>query len=433
MPTFILLVKGKVQQRITGPISEDHMKRLMARIPRKAVRPLPVTETDSDFQETSPFRSPKPDETIRAQNETKQGPLNAPQKKAMTATVRIHVNSGNGKGQNYGSGIVIHSEPGKSIILTCGHLFRNHTKKTDIKVDLFFGKEKTTHQGTILRYDLVSDLGVIAIPTEQPVPTVSLAKFSTRLTTGTSLFTIGCGGGRRPEKIETRLTKLNPYLGPDNIECSGIPEQGRSGGGLFDAQGNVVGICFAADPPKKRGLYSALRPIYKLLAEAKLSNITKITPTNFQKRTEPRPFPKHQREESPISKPRSSAGSRFAALPKETDDAEIICIIRSRNNPKAGSRVIVINRATKTLMNFLNNEQRSQPQETMKVTPAPLKRTAATPPRNPAPSGWQRTVPAAPPQNQRWQRKTRRTAPPKSTGSSPSTKAGRYRRSKTAR
>jgi hypothetical protein len=54
-------------------------------------------------------------------------------------------------------------------------------------------------------------------------------------------------------------------LGAANIETAGIPVQGRSGGGLFNNHGELIGVCFAADKELDEGLYCGTQVIHDRL------------------------------------------------------------------------------------------------------------------------------------------------------------------------
>ena len=54
---------------------------------------------------------------------------------------------------------------------------------------------------------------------------------------------------------------MDRFQGPSNIEASGAPVEGRSGGGLFNTRGELIGVCFAADPRANEGLYTSLPTI----------------------------------------------------------------------------------------------------------------------------------------------------------------------------
>lgn len=90
-------------------------------------------------------------------------------------------------------------------------------------------------------------MGLITFRKPGPVSVVRLLPKSAKLQEREPVFSCGCDRGADPTRRDTQITKLNRYLGPTNIEIAGAPVQGRSGGGLFDVQGRLIGVCFAAD------------------------------------------------------------------------------------------------------------------------------------------------------------------------------------------
>ncbi len=84
---------------------------------------------------------------------------------------------------------------------------------------------------------------------------------------------IGCSNGNDPTVMETRVTSLDRYQGPPNIEASGAPVIGRSGGGLFNIKGELVGICNNADPEGNEGIYAGLQSIHEELDRLGLKEI----------------------------------------------------------------------------------------------------------------------------------------------------------------
>ena len=90
---------------------------------------------------------------------------------------------------------------------------------------------------------------------------------------GERLTSVGCDRGENPTALATRVTNVDRYQGPPNIEASGAPVEGRSGGGLFNSAGQLVGVCFAADYEGNEGLYTALESIHDELDRLNLSDI----------------------------------------------------------------------------------------------------------------------------------------------------------------
>ena len=82
---------------------------------------------------------------------------------------------------------------------------------------------------------------------------------------------MGCNNGAAPTVRESKVTSLNKFLGPANVQVAGQPVQGRSGGGLFDAEGYVVGVCNAADPTDNEGLFAAASAVQEELDAAGLT------------------------------------------------------------------------------------------------------------------------------------------------------------------
>ncbi len=333
IPAFVLVVQGKEVARIEGMTSESRLRSLLAKIPRP-----------SEPAKQPPIPREKP--VIRAKHDSREPAATAATLvDPLAASVRIRVR--NEGGANFGSGTVIDSRPGRTIVLTCGHIFRGLRQGATTEVDVFTGGRHETFVGNVVLYDTLSDVGLCAIPTDTTLPVSQVAATTARVAKGDHVFSIGCGGGDPPTKQQLRVTALNRYLGPDNIECSGVPEEGRSGGGLFNRSGEVVGVCIAADLRDRRGLYAGLSTIHKLLDQAKLSQLHQ-QPASLAK-----------------SLARSDEPRTELAAGSSASEAEVVCIIRPLDNPQAASRVVIINRASPKFVAYLTREIQSQPQPVM--------------------------------------------------------------------
>ena len=155
---------------------------------------------------------------------------------------------------------------------------------------------------------------------------------------------------------------------------AGTPEQGRSGGGLINADGLLVGVCNAADKRQREGLFAATSLIHEVLDRERLAYVFDDGSDSAAAGTsEPNPGARIQRASAMTSREppqmagampalASTAGDRLlnvvrggqlaetaAVIP--ADDTEIVCIIRSRTNPGAGSKVIILDRASPELVN----------------------------------------------------------------------------------
>jgi S1-C subfamily serine protease len=194
-------------------------------------------------------------------------------------------------GVRRGSGTIIASVPGQTLILTAAHVVKD---ASDLTVELHrhnLGLSSTglTEGGgwprllkaTVVAADPAADValvrvgGLVALPHVARVdPTATLPVKGDVLTSvgidrglhltrwqttaqGTAMIDIGQGGGARPFTIVTRF-----------------PEHGRSGGGLYRTDGAVVGVCTGQVSIKtgqpKVGAFASIVSIRRLLAGAGL-------------------------------------------------------------------------------------------------------------------------------------------------------------------
>ena len=178
--------------------------------------------------------------------------------RAKSATVRMRVYDATGYG--IGTGTIIDARNGEALIITCGHLFRDSNRQTRVEVDLFRGGQCETVIARIIDFDAeVHDIGLVSIRTNQLVHAVKIAGGSQPVRNGETVFSFGCDRGEIPSRHDTRITGINKYdqhLGLSNLEIDGAPLDGRSGGGLFDEKGQLVGICNAADYRENIGIYA---------------------------------------------------------------------------------------------------------------------------------------------------------------------------------
>ncbi|QDV15982.1 Thioredoxin [Gimesia panareensis] len=441
IPAFVLVVEGKEVARSVGATTESNLRRMLARIPaaepaqpqRSQPRnPVVFASNDRSSQaEEAPIQLaqnqkqpekksrgfslpffgknkseddsvPVEEPVIRAQfgdAANDQFAEAAPQEEIINwraSTVRIRVKDK--KGMDLGSGTVIHSAVGRTLIMTCSHIFSDIKTDSLIEVDVFQGEKYETYVGSLVRYNLEADVGLISIPTSGVVAAAKVASMADEVKAGDVVASLGCSSGNLPTLEKIKVTELNRFLGPDNIECTGMPVQGRSGGGLFNRSGQLVGVCFAVDKQEHRGLYAGLPVIHKLLDESNLTALYK-QPVVEEQAPEikfamsegsnaspaPQSAPNQQlldeflNRAMPTSQPRQPAATEAVATATTTGnpdlsqlqtaldqagEAEVVCIIRPLNKPKSASRVVIINKASSKFVSYLSGEVSNQPQQT---------------------------------------------------------------------
>ncbi len=410
IPTFILIVDDQEVERMSGSQAEGRIRQMLARVPvparapandRLAVdlgdsAPLPrpevtvpseprpskptydnsVADNDESPKGLWPFKKkskPQAPATVRGNNP-------APMPKAdlvatapvtpMDSSVRVRVMTGNKLVR--GSGTIIESQAGRTTILTCSHLSRGATDDTKVEVDIFRNGVPTTYVGTLVGSDKEADIGLITIPTGEAFPATPLASASLVPAIGAKVVSIGCGGGGVPSREQLRVTDVNRFTGPDTLVCTGMPVQGRSGGGLFDESGALVGVCFAADETGKGGVYCGVKPIYELLAKYDMGHLipssgeeTQVAESEASLPASELPGETHLGDEHPFAKvPKSPPASQAAEPPSQSpsaeafaaDDAEVVVVIRSRSAGTAGDKVILIHKPSRKFLQFVEGE-----------------------------------------------------------------------------
>jgi hypothetical protein len=167
--------------------------------------------------------------------------------------------------------------------------------------------------------------------------------------------------------LVSTVTATNKFVGPANVQVAGMPMQGRSGGGLFNAAGEVIGVCNAADPADNEGLFAALPLIHAALDQAGLASVYAARPGASLAGLPANGAPSAGRM-APVGMPAGHDGAALggidpaalAELRKRGDGAEVICIVRSLNDPQAKSEVIMLDRASAALLQQLAADRAAQ-------------------------------------------------------------------------
>src|SRR5262249_15663607 len=157
------------------------------------------------------------------------------------------------QGRSCGTGTIVDTRKGEALVVTCGHLFRETKGQAPVKADLFeaagdTGRVAGHATGQVLSYDLSRDVALVSIRVDRSGTPVRGGAPRTSVERGDRVVGIGCSNGNDPTVLETRVTSLDRYQGPPNIEASGAPAIGRSGGGLFNGKNELIGVCNNADP-----------------------------------------------------------------------------------------------------------------------------------------------------------------------------------------
>lgn len=378
MPTYVMLVDGKETGRVVGATSLENLSKLFPSGASEATAaPAKPSgnyigerlgglfgKSGGEARPSAPSADPF---TARGVNEPPVVP-SAPREpeiatvsatvpispesaieRAMAAAVRLKVEDA--QGHSIGSGTIIDSHEGEALVVTCGHIFRQSQGKGKVTVDLFHPQPRSV-EGKVIGYDLKRDIAVIAIKVDGPVESAQVAMEDTTYETGEQVFSIGCDHGAAPTPWQTKVTGVDRYKGPPNIEAAKAPVDGRSGGGLFNGRGFLIGVCNAADPADNEGIYAAKGTIHWQLDQVGLSELYKNRPAPAVAVAPPamRSVSVPNRELVTNVAPRSLRESPTTNA-MSASDTEVICIVRSKSNPAARNQVFVLDSVTPDLLN----------------------------------------------------------------------------------
>ncbi len=425
IPCFVMLVDGKEVERHVGAISTPDLQQMFEKAKDVVMqnRRARGQSPDNQLQSASPppggtsiGPAPRPDAARLSSDPWANDPVATqatltPTSKSvaaipvsaggqdfpsslMAATVRIRVDDA--QGRSFGTGTIIDTRSGEALIVTCGHLFRESQGKGPMTVELFDvgpNGPRVAEQlpGQLISYDIEREVAFVSVKPTRRVSVAAVAPTGVNAQRGDRVATIGCSNGQDPTLLPQRVNQLDRYAGPPNIEVSGAPEEGRSGGGLFNLQGQLIGVCYAADYEGKEGLYTALESIHRELDRLKLTDVyaKSATPPTAS----PEPIVRGQVPAepnpplTPVGSPTTPSTAANAELPNNlkpdeqaafgeimsrASNSEVVIIVRPKT-PGGQSDVITIDNVSPEFIKALEARKRSAAAPTVplaKQTPA---------------------------------------------------------------
>ncbi|MGI8977718.1 MAG: trypsin-like peptidase domain-containing protein [Pirellulaceae bacterium] len=364
-PTFVLVSAGREVSRIEGAASRE---RLIALLKPAAAAP----------------QMSQQEMLVRGQSPEASRPAPSP----IDATVRLHVQDLNGGGAGVGTGTIIdthYNEEAKAeeaLLVTCGHLFRDSQGKGKITVDLFVGGQVRQVEGQLLDFDDKRDIALVTIWPGVKVAPVQVAPKNFVSRPQDRVFTIGCSEGREPTVQESRVNAINRFSGRPNITVAGAPVNGRSGGGLFSAEGLLIGVCNASIDDDNEGLYASLPAIHGQLDKFNLQAIYEraASPIALTSATTPEPVQQNEIPVRPASSSLEAAEQNPASAPElprrmprtaplmdeniagAGDEMEVVVIVRSKRSPENQSEIYVVDSVSPELLSRITTAARQSAQ-----------------------------------------------------------------------
>jgi hypothetical protein len=235
----------------------------------------------------------------------------------------VRIKSDLGKLVDIGSGTIIDGSPELALVMTAAHVVSHPGKP--ILVEVFgpsldrsngsVGPPIGSFAGTVVDRDEGLDVGLVSFVPGRRLLASAIVPPGWSPSPSEVLCSVGCSLGAEPTGVAERFALTMEYASKKgfyrSIECDREPPQGRSGGGLFDKLGRLVGVLNFADTVNHRGLYAgteSLRSILRRNARVDLADGTSAS------RPDPQPDPNDAQGNAPTPPPAPSwPGGRVAA------------------------------------------------------------------------------------------------------------------------
>jgi thiol-disulfide isomerase/thioredoxin len=282
-PTFVAVANGREVGRIVGATQYESLKQLVSGASQQQPQQAASAGPQHTFAPVSGRENSyaMANREFGAQQPVAAGPVPSDYAKLLSTTVRFTILEPNGR--SFGTGTIIDARSGEALVVTCAHLFRGPDGKPidpagKISIELFdtaTGAVRVAEkvEGQLISHDFDADVALVAIRPSVAVPSSRVAMSPGDLQVGAPARSVGCDLGADPTVRESQIVDLNRYDGPPNIEAAGAPIQGRSGGGLFNAAGELIGVCNFADEPAGEGIYAGLASVHAQLDRIGLTDL----------------------------------------------------------------------------------------------------------------------------------------------------------------
>ena len=398
-PTFVILVDGVESGRVVGATSHESLRSLITQAggSRPVARPVSASSRNFDSHGHNSHRNftvgpdagpgmasaPRP----RAQAQAPHQAVPQPVGGLIDKTVRLTVIDDSGR--SHGAGTIIDARSGEALVVTCAHLFRDHAGQPintegRLTVEIFQQGPTGPQQvqrvpGSLVVHDFEADVALVRMRPTAAVQVAQVANSPGSIQAGNAVRSVGCDLGDDPSVRDSRIVSINRYNGPPNIETTGAPVQGRSGGGLFNDTGELIGICFAADNEANEGLYAGLASIHEQLDRIGMSELYQAAPAarapltvamapfsgveaqsngaaSRESRLEPvAPLPDSTMRAQNVVRPDSMSLIERATLEeiaRRGEQSEIVLLIRS-NSPGSKTEVLTLDSASPAMVETL--------------------------------------------------------------------------------
>ncbi len=337
-PTTILVAGQRIVARNLGPMNYAELINLFNSVGYSPAKNKAADDSGAGLSSIA-SESAERDSPANVVNDRRadQPTLTAAQQRVLAATVRLRVDDPTGT--SFGTGTVIHRHGDEYLAITCGHLFRESQGTGTVSVDLGFesGRPQTV-RGELLDFNAQArDVGLVVFKTSREIAPVDVAPRILPIQAHDEVFSIGCNHGKAPTLRETQVIRTAIYDGAKKYDTVGRPVDGRSGGGLFSAGGQLIGICNAAAVEVDEGVFSSLDNIFWEFEKSHLAHLfqresgspTALAASQIQSET-----PSAGVSQTQVASDEALPSSGPVSPSTVNSDVELIVIVRSRSHPE---------------------------------------------------------------------------------------------------
>jgi len=402
-PTFIMVVDGRETGRAVGltdyyslrNLCETGLRQRQVRAPQPPAR-LPEASVNTATEMPLPQGAGQPIAELLQPRSSAVVPASATAptpymptsaatqirtiaEKVGRATVRIRVAAG--EGYRCGSGTIVDCRQGEALILTSSRLFAPQETPGRVDVDLFDqGAQSQPVEGRLLCRDDARGVAMVGIRVDRQLTAVAVAPRGVELGTNMAVISAGCDGGNPPTARATQIAALGPYPATaTSVRVAGRAVVGRAGGGLFDLRGRLVGICNTNVDQREETYYIALGTLHDRLDDSDLTFVYNDPRNDPPRRIEQEASQwaaAPAAQSSPLAQNSSGSMNVAPSSPERLSPAdltkiagnmqlsgderaalshliklmrgnnEIVCVVRSRNDPSAQSQVLMLDSAS---------------------------------------------------------------------------------------
>jgi S1-C subfamily serine protease len=229
------------------------------------------------------------------------------------------------RGTSQGSGTIVASIDDDTLVLTAAHVLRS---EGPVQVELHtynLGLERRSNlagrwprriPAEVVATDAPADLAIVRVREMVALPYVATLYDDGQdaLPDDATLTSVGIDLGVKLSSWKTELVEIASFQLNDNrvdrpfLITDRIPEHGRSGGGLFDDRGRLVGVCVGHAEMvqgRRMGVFSSIDNVRRILREHELTAVVDRSAArrNSSRRAGADPARRARRSSSPALTP----------------------------------------------------------------------------------------------------------------------------------